>query len=346
MSPTTLTNTERIQALMRFGYTEREAAFICLVALSGGFFLRRQFCTFAQTGKGGASTTLIEKLIQKEHGRAVTGFRNLHVHHISARPIYNAIGQENSRSRRERAPVAMKNKLMGLDFVLEHRGHSYLMTEQEKVSYFTTTLGIDIADLPVKEFRSPNAENSTSRYFIDKYPIFLPGNAGEIPLVSFTFIDEGIVTSSRFETYLHQCARLFARLDRFAVIYVAGSEQPFASAEKAFEGFLSGGGRHYLDRLRAADPKRLAEYFVRQHLWETKQLDSWGTAEFIQLRNYRAEFSGPFYKALYNRWKTFGDQAFQDVFGNRQPAIDPSRACFSTCLLPHNYDVFGSSRIQ
>ncbi|MBZ5634912.1 MAG: hypothetical protein LAO55_17460 [Acidobacteriia bacterium] len=336
-----MTNTERIQALMRFGYTEREAAFICLVALSGGFFLRRQYCEFAKAGDGGTVTAFIEKLLRNEHGRMVTGFGNLRVHHIFARPIYNAIGQENSRNRRERATVAMKNKLMGLDFVLGHPGNTYLMTEQEKFCYFTSTLGIAITDLPVKEFRSPTAEDSTSRYFIDKYPIFLPLTAGEIPSVSFTFIDEGIVTSSRFETYLRQYERLFARLARFAIVYVATSDQPFGSAEKAFESFLSGGGRHYLDRLRVADPKRLAEYFARQHLSETKQFDSWKTADFIQLRNYREEFSGPFYKALYNRWKVLGDQAFQDVFGNRQPVIDPSHACFTTCLLPHNYDIFG-----
>ena len=88
----------------------------------------------------------------------ITGFGNLHVYHISARPIYKAIGQENSRNRRERAPVVMKNRLMGLDFVLAHPGNTYLMTEQEKVTYFTSTLGIAITDLPVKA--SDNALSS------------------------------------------------------------------------------------------------------------------------------------------------------------------------------------------
>jgi|SRR5579872_17403 len=342
MSAITMTSTERIQALTRFGYTEREAAFICLVALNGGFFLRRQYCQFARAGDGRAPSALIDKLLQNEHGKMVTGYGNLRVQHIFARPIYNAIGQENSRNRRERAAVAMKNRLMGLDFVLAHPGNTYLMTEQEKVSYFTTTLGIDMTDLPVKEFRSPTAEGSTSRYFIDKYPIFVPANAGEIPSVSFTFIDEGVVTCSRFETYLRQYARLFSRLVRFAVIYVAASERPFPSAEKAFESFLSGGGRRDPSDRGVADPKRLAEYFAREHLWETGQLDSFGKAELIQLRNDREEFSGPFYKALRSRWNAIGDQALQYLFHHRRPVIDPSRACFATCLLPHNYDVFGN----
>jgi hypothetical protein len=341
MTPT-LTNTERIQALMRFGYTDREAAFLCLVALSGGFFLRRQYCQFTQTGTGGAATALIEKLIQREHGRAVTGFGNLRVHHVSARPIYAAIGQENNRNRRERAPVAMKNRLMGLDFVLGHSGRTYLMTEQEKVNYFTNMLGIDSADLPVKTFRSPGAEDSTSRFFIDKYPIFLPADGGAAPQVSFTFIDEGAATSSRFESYLHQYERLFARLASFEVVYVAAWESPFLTAEKAFQSFLASSGGHYPNRLGVADPKRLTEYFVRRELWETAQFDSFGKPEIIKLRNERDEFSGPIYEGLYGRWKALGDQAFQEALGDRRPAIDSTCARFSTCLLPHNYDVFGN----
>ena len=342
MSQITLTNDERIQSLMRFGYVEREAAFLCLVALSGGFFLRRQYCQFTQTGTGGAATVLIEKLIQKDHGRAVTGFGNLRVHHVSARPIYAAIGQENNRNRRERAPVAMKNRLMSLDFVLDYPAHTYLMTEQDKVSYFTRTLGIDTAELPVKSFRSPGIADSTSRFFIDKYPIFLPANAGEAAGVSFTFIDEGIVTTSRFETYLHQYERLFTRLARLELVYVAAWDSPFLGAAKAFQDFLAGGGRPYPNRLGVANPTRLGGYFTSRQSWEMGQLNSFGKQEIIQLRNDREEFSGPFYEGLYGRWKSLGDEAFQEAFGDRRPIIDPSRARFSTCLLQHNYDVFGN----
>ena len=47
-----MTNTERIQALMGFGYTEREAAFLCIASLHGGFFLRRQYSQFTGTAPG------------------------------------------------------------------------------------------------------------------------------------------------------------------------------------------------------------------------------------------------------------------------------------------------------
>ena len=60
-----MTNTERIQALMGFGYTEREAAFSCIAALHGGFFLRRQYSQFTGTAPGGADTVLIDKLLAR-----------------------------------------------------------------------------------------------------------------------------------------------------------------------------------------------------------------------------------------------------------------------------------------
>ena len=48
-----MTNAERIQALQRLGYTEREAAFLCLAALHGGYFLRRQYAQFLGREDGG-----------------------------------------------------------------------------------------------------------------------------------------------------------------------------------------------------------------------------------------------------------------------------------------------------
>jgi len=337
-----MTITERSQPLTRLGYTEREGAFVCLVALNGGFFLRRQFCTFAKSGDGGTATAFIEKLIRNEHGRMVTGFGNLHVYHVFARPVYNAIGEENNRNRRERAAVAMKNRLMSLDFVLDLPLRSYLSTEQEKVSHFTG-LGIKISDLPVKEFRTPGATSGTPRYFIDKYPMYVPAKAEGASHAAFTFIDEGLVTSLRFESWLHQYERLFARLNGFDVVYVAALGRPFAAAEKAVQAFVSGGGRGNLgDLLRRADLKRLVDYLAREHLYETGQFDSFGVAELNKLRRDRDEFSGSFYKALYGRWKALGDADFQAVLASSRPVIDGSRARFSTCLLEHNYDVFGN----
>jgi hypothetical protein len=42
-----MTDAERINALQALGYNEREAAFLCLAALHSGYFLRRQYHSFA-----------------------------------------------------------------------------------------------------------------------------------------------------------------------------------------------------------------------------------------------------------------------------------------------------------
>ena len=65
----------------------------------------------------------------------------------------------------------MKNKVMGLDFILAHPGATFLATEQEKVGYFTGILNVDSGQLPAKIY---NSAAPTTRYFVEKYPIFLP----------------------------------------------------------------------------------------------------------------------------------------------------------------------------
>ena len=76
---------------------------------------------------------------------------NTKLYHLCSRPFYAAIGEEDNRNRRERPPFAIKNRVMGLDFVLGHSENHYLATEREKVRYFTETLGIDLAALPTKQ---------------------------------------------------------------------------------------------------------------------------------------------------------------------------------------------------
>src|SRR5581483_9084528 len=108
----------------------------------------------------------------------------------------------------------------------------YLATEQEKVTYFNGTLGIPFEELPCKLFRSPTSEISTARYFVDKYPIFLPQESTLSPVVSFCFVDEGLVTESHFQSYLGQYSSLLRRLPAFRLIYVAALEAPFKAARR------------------------------------------------------------------------------------------------------------------
>src|ERR1039457_3697106 len=115
MSQIRLTNQERIQALQRLGYAARESAFLCPAALHGGYFLRRQYSQFLSQSPGGSAAALIEKVLDNGHAKGTTYATNTHIYHLSARPFYAALGQEDNRNRRLRQPATIKNKLMGLD---------------------------------------------------------------------------------------------------------------------------------------------------------------------------------------------------------------------------------------
>jgi hypothetical protein len=343
MSQINRTNQERIQVLMTLGYTEREATFLCLAGLHSGFFLRRQFCQFIGSNAGGADATLVEKLLKKGHGTSVAGCSKAMIYHISARPFYAALGQEDNRNRRMRPPVSIKNRLMGLDYLLDHPRHQYFATEQEKISYFTCTLGFDLADLPVKPFRSPNAEDSTSRFFVDKYPIFVREQTDPSRVVCFCFIDEGVATSSRFETYLHQYRRLFSRLPRFEVVYAAASPALFWEAERVFRGFVSGQPKGHSATLGSPDLVRLVNHFQDRQLYDARKLDSFDRLKLIRLRDEREEFSGAFFESLYRTWEAGGQEAVQASLALKTSAAEPLHGSLSTCLLRHTYDLFGTS---
>jgi hypothetical protein len=342
MSQIALTNEERIQAVARFGYTRREAQFLSVAALQSGFFLRRQYCQFIGKEPGGTAATLLEKVVAKAHATAVAGCQNAKVYHLDSRPFYAALGQEDNRNRRARPPVVIKNRLMGLDFVLDHPGRRYLATEQEKVCYFTSTLGVDLADLPVKQFQSPTASDSTSRFFVDKYPIFVSEDA-ERPRVSFCFVDEGIVTGARFESHLKQYSRLWAHLPGFDLVYISEPDSPFAGAENAFQRFVAKCQVSSPNAFGVSDLKRLVQHFERRRLYETGRLESFDRSSLIRLRNEREKFSGGFFDRLYAAWLGGGEQSLVESLSRFVfPTPGSGQGHLSSCILKYNYDVFGT----
>jgi hypothetical protein len=206
-----MTSEERIRALEDFGYTHSEAAFLCLAALHSGYFLRRQFRRFAGVSRGYRDDLLIEKILSNKHGQVYGSGKKTIVYHLCSRPFYSAIGEPNNRHRRERPPFGVKAKLMAFEYVLANQKHRYLATEAEKVGYFTGELGIRIDSLPRKIYSSRKTESTTDRYFVDKFPIFLETSSRQ-PVVSFCYVDEGVIATPGFETYLKQYMALFRAL--------------------------------------------------------------------------------------------------------------------------------------
>lgn len=342
MSQIVLTTPERIEALQRFGYSEREASFLCLAALHSGYFLRRQYGEFLGRQDGGSITQLIEKTLDAGHVQVATYRANTHIYHLGARPFYVALGQEDNRNRRPKEPSTIKAKLMGLDFVLRSPDHFYLATEQEKVDYFSGALELEKSLFPVKRYA--NNGRTIERYFIEKYPIFLSPSAQPAmpPVVSFCFIDEGSAGISGFSTFLNQYGGLLNRLRESRVIYVAATSTHFQAAANAFARFLRSESLAAERRSAGALPHRMLEHFEARQLYETQKWDSFDRGKLIRLRDERQEFSGPGIEALYERWKRKGNADGVETPGQRERVPARFSGQFSTYLLGYSYDLFGS----
>src|SRR5437879_13833421 len=101
MSSRSMSNSERIEALKGLGYTPREAAFLCLAALHGGYFWRRQYCGFIGKEIGGTVAALVEKLQAQQHAVVISALNNTKIYHLSNRPFYALLGETDNRNRRE-----------------------------------------------------------------------------------------------------------------------------------------------------------------------------------------------------------------------------------------------------
>ena len=85
-------------------------------------------------------------------------------------------------------------------------------------------------------------------------------------------MDEGVITGSRFGSYLRQYRSLFLALARFNLIYVSASDRLFQPAERDFRHFIAG-LESTADGTKAGDQEvRMIEYFEARALYESQQL--------------------------------------------------------------------------
>src|SRR5260370_40416180 len=116
MSSHAMTDSERIAALEKLGYTSREGAFLCVAELHGGYFLRRQYCGFIGKEIGGTVNALVQKILMQKHAVAISPLDNTKIYHLGSRPFYTLLGEPDNRNRRDHSTHAMKEPLMALHF--------------------------------------------------------------------------------------------------------------------------------------------------------------------------------------------------------------------------------------
>src|SRR5271163_1355322 len=220
-----------IENLRSLGYTQDEARFVYLVAMHSGYFSVRQYLTFADAKSGEKSMAFTQKLLGKGHATARMLLRNGRVYHLFSRLVYRSIGRENLRNRRDHSIEHIRAKLAILDFVLGHLDCRYLETETQKVDYFCRKLSISRALLPAKRYKGAIREKTTDRYFVDKFPLFFAFESpSSPPVVTFSFVDPGLLSLASFETHLLAYNGLFSAVPQVNFVYIATCSKHFAAA--------------------------------------------------------------------------------------------------------------------
>jgi hypothetical protein len=331
MSAAVLTRDERIANVQRLGYAQAEAEFLALVALHGGYFVRRQFDAWIGVERGKRSEDFLADLLDRGHCRRRVFAHNRQVFHLCFRPLYRAVGDENSRNRREHQPQAVKARLMTLDFVLAHPDNRYFATEREKVAHLCEERGIDPETFPAKVFRARVGASSTRRYFLDRFPLFTRPGARELV---FCYVDSGFETSGPFATHLRRYLPLFAELPSFELVYVATAPTRLGQAQTVFERVLSRGCKWLT---KVVDPDRLLAHFRDRQLFEKRETSDFDRLRLDALRDDMSCFSGRRFAQMFARWERFGDEAIRaEIAAEKMP-----NGRFSSCILPHDNDLFG-----
>jgi hypothetical protein len=318
-----------IPMLENTGYTEQEAAFLYLVAVHSGYFLRRQFSRFVQRDRGGLADKFIQKALRLDHLQVIECGQARHVYHLTSRPVYQTVLHSDSQHRRFKGFAYMQSRLLILDFVLDNLSDTILENEAAKVDFFTARCG-------VRSELLPRGWAGRAVLFPDGYPIFVSPDGAP----RFTFFEDGSVTLTRFERYLDQHRPLFSALRAFELIYLSNVEKSFPFARTAFaahftETHIPGvseqtplGVEHFLDYLRARETHEAQKHLVTLH-------------DLGVLREGEPIYTTLEHQALYAAWKMQSTSAEKIRKRFMQPG---PQAKFTTIALPYIYPLFSLKR--
>ncbi len=283
-----MTHEERVKRVTGFGFTHRQAAFLVEVMLHSGFFLGRQYCTFARIVRGQKLVDFLEKLTSRKLATPyLCGHNKARVYHLHNAVLYDAIEQRDVRFRKRMALGRALERLMILDHVLAHREFHWLGSEQDKVAHFLTTTSLDRDALPRLAFGEQ--PNITVRHFPDKLPI---GVSHDGRRHAFLYLLVNPLPLD-FRVFLRRHAELLRALPAWSVQLLVPIDQPDPEgrAQRLAEYYESAFRQELampLDHVTASELR---------WFWETRTLGI-GLAEDKRMRRARRIFGTPRFRAL------------------------------------------------
>jgi hypothetical protein len=319
-----MTFDDRVQAVAKKGFTERQARFLTIVMLNAGVCVPRQYARFCGIVHGAKTRKFFGKLVRLglvsmydcHHNRA-------RIYHVNDRALYAAIGEADSRLRK---PVTLNHaiqRLMVLDALVEDADLVWLGTAEEKTVHLTMLTRIDPKDLPHAVVGEGEARKV--RYFPDRMPIgiHLAGRGVVVYVVTDPWLDE-------FRVFLERHAALLRALPAWTLRIVVPPQWPDAARHSRLVVW-----NQLLTPLQDEELDELRWYF---ELVRTHPTVSRGDDLDERFHKARAAVSGPRFKALYRAWKQDSEAAL--VSARSQALIDAVQAGagrVETLELGHRY---------
>ncbi len=318
-----------IPLLENAGYTEQEAAFLYLVAVHSGYFLRRQFCRFIARDRGKLADRFIQKGRQLAHLQVIECGQARHVYHLTSRPVYLVALRKDSQHRRFKGYGCMQSRLLILDFVLDNLAETVLEDESAKAAFFTARYSIPAELLP-------HGGLAGAQFFPDGYPVFVSPDGKP----RFTFFEDGSVTVARFERYLDRYRPLFSALEAFELIYLSDVEKSFPFARDAFASRFTETETVGVTERTPLGVEHFLHFLAVKHRSETGG-GGIPTTDLQVLRQGESLYTTLEHQALYAAWK-MGSATAARI---RQRFITPGpQAKFTTLRLPYIYPLFHLKR--
>jgi hypothetical protein len=297
-----------IFALKSLGYTEDEARFLYIVATHSGYFVPRQFtaCTGLEP-----SFRFGHKIESRGHG-CWRRYREMgRVYHLFSKTIYDQIGKRNLRNHRSHCSEFIKTRLVLLDFILANQQHDYFETEQQKVQYFCEGLGFPKKSLPAKSY-NPSGNNTTLRYFVDRFPLFLDSTCSlSTPVLTFSFVDPGHSSVQAFATHLATYQPLLGQLSEFRFLYISSSKANFTKAYACFS-------KRTRSPLSRGISQELLHYFRLRKAWDLKKYALFANDQIEELNDRARQFQGERVEALYSAW-SLDPSSVEREFASTEP---------------------------
>lgn len=316
---------DRTKFLRRNGYSDDAAAFLCLAADAGGYFLRRHYRTFRGTKRSRAEAKLVGKLAAHGHARVYLGPRGIEMFHLSARWFYRLIGRERSRNRRVRPETAIRARLLTLDYLLANAGAWRLCTDSDKIRYFEDLCGIPHPFLMLKNDR-----------FVDRQPVLIgPKSINYSSVVSFCYVESKTFNARRFRSFFRRHRYIWDCLEAVRLVYVTDRRWNPVLAEREF--------RALADRRfpPPSDPKPTLRQDVQiafraKHAVETGVRWSLRDNERHLVESLSWRLGKAVAESLYGEWLLIGDRAvYESIPPDRSELKRPP--AFETLLVDADY---------